>query len=484
MSGILNSKSRIIDAMLTSEGRRQMAEGTFEVSYATFTDAGVAYIPDSVNGHDDPTGKIYFEACNLPQDQITFEANDEGNLLPFREQNINIDVSNNAMPTANSQAQINNGKLTAYQLHHGRILKTSDLLQDAKDSGCGFTYSDIAGITGSILVNPNINAGIISTVAPLAGSPFISYVGSKGGLGAETFALVISGAIEQLRQLSGGPDVVTYVRKNVVYFDSGRSFVGTKIFSTGSLSSPLIINEGSVGGNLVVNEIENASFSSQIKDILTSSIDNFVELQTISSVNRLFEDDKFVLSTNELTFDLSRASNNVTRAFRDSPPSLNSIDSLFNDDKLSHLENFMYLPPIIKTSDSKLPDKTKIENLTPYLLGNYPSWGDNEKKLNYSKLLTQLYEFEDIKNPVYFEQTSNSNKVIGQFFEVTNNSVSKLDVVDFGYMSDDIDGYNTKKVFFVGKTFLDNRGTTCFVNMFTLIFSRDERRKTTYEINR
>lgn len=484
MSGILNSKSRIIDAILTSEGRRQMAEGTFEVSYVTFTDSGVAYVPDSVNGHDDPTGKIYFEACNLPQDQITFEANDEGNLMPFRDQNISVDVTNNSMPSSISQAQINNGRLTAYQLHHGRILKTSDLLQDKNDSGCGFIYSDTNGTTGSILINPDINAGLVRTTAPISGGPFVSYVGSKGGLGAETFAQVISGAIEQLRQLPGGPDVVTYVRKNVVYFDSGRSFVGTKIFSTGSLSSPFIINEGSIGGNLVVNELENASFSSQIKDVLTSSIDNFVDLQTISSVNRLFEDDKFVLSTNELTFDLSRASNKVTRAFKDAPPSLNSIDSLFNDDKLSHLENFMYLPPILKTSDSKLPDKTKIENLTPYLLGNYPSWGDNEKKLNYSKLLSQLHEFEDVNNPIYFEQTSNANKVIGQFFEVTNNSVSKLDIVDFGHMSDDLEGYNTKKVFFVGKTFLDNRGTTCFVNMFTLIFSRDERRKTTYEINR
>ena len=58
MSGILDNKSRMIDAMLTSEGRRQMAEGTFEVSYVTFTDSGVAYIPDPVNGHDDPTNKI------------------------------------------------------------------------------------------------------------------------------------------------------------------------------------------------------------------------------------------------------------------------------------------------------------------------------------------------------------------------------------------------------------------------------------------
>ena len=68
MAGILDNKSRIIDAILTSEGRRQMAEGTFEVSYATFSDYGVSYIPDLKNGHENPTSKIYFEACNLPQD--------------------------------------------------------------------------------------------------------------------------------------------------------------------------------------------------------------------------------------------------------------------------------------------------------------------------------------------------------------------------------------------------------------------------------
>lgn len=461
-----------------------MAEGTFEVSYVTFTDSGVAYIPDPVNGHDDPTNKIYFEACNLPQDQITFEANDEGNLLPFRQQNIQIDASSVSMPTANSQAQLTNGRLTAYQLHQGRILQTSDISQNLSDDNCGFVYSDISGVTGSILINSNINAGTYNTTAPSPGGPFISFIGTRGGLDASNFAQVISGAIESLRQLSGGPDVVTLVKNNYVYFDIGKSFIGTKLEITGALSSPFVINEGSIGGNLIINEIESSAFASQIKDILTSSIDNFIELQTISSVNRLFEDDKFVLSTNELTFDLSKTSSKVTRAFKEAPPALNSIDSLFNDDKLSHLENFMYLPPIVKTSDSRLPDKTKVENLTPFLLGNYPSWGDNEKKLNYSKLLSQLSEFEDSNNPVYFDQTSLGNKVIGQFFEVTNNSVSKLDVVDFGNMSDNLENYNTKRVFFVGKTFLDNRGTTCFVNMFTLIFSRDERRTTTYEVNR
>jgi hypothetical protein len=485
MSGILNNKSRIIDAMLTSEGRRQMAESTFEISYVTFTDLGVGYIPDAVNGHDDPTNKIYFEACNLPQDQITFEANDEGKLVAFRSQDIKVDTGSNAsVPNSVSEAQLINGKLNVYQRYHGRVIKTSDVIQNRDDDNCGFIYSDTSNVTASILINSSLAAGTYSVTTPSPGGPFVAYVGTKSGLGSEKFAQVISGAIESLRQLSGGPNVVSTVKSNTVYLDNDQSFLGAKIFTTGSLSFPLTILEGALGGNLLMGEVETAAFASQMQGVLTSSIDNFNELQTISSVNRLFEDDKFSLTTNEITFDLSKASNKILNALKNAPPSLNSIDSLFNDDKLSHLENFMYLPPIIKTSDSRVPDKTNLENIKPYLLGDYPSWGDNEKILSYSKLIQQISEYEDIKNPIYFEQTSNANKVIGQFFEVTNDTVRKLDVVDFGFIKDEnANDSSTKKVFFVGKTFLDNRGTTCFVNMFTLIFSRDERRMTTNEVN-
>ena len=131
--GILDSKSRIIDAILTSEGRRQMAENTFEISYVTFTDSGVAYIPDSANGHVDPTDKIYFEACNLPQDQITFEANDEGNLMPLRNQDIKAKSTTGNVLSDFTEATIMNGKLVPFQSYQGRIVKVSSLSQNDAD---------------------------------------------------------------------------------------------------------------------------------------------------------------------------------------------------------------------------------------------------------------------------------------------------------------------------------------------------------------
>ena len=46
----------------------------------------------------------------------------------------------------------------------------------------------------------------------------------------------------------------------------------------------------------------------------------------------------------------------------------------------------------------------------------------------------------------------------------------KLDVIDFGLFPGENEK-TTKHVFFAGKIFIDNNGSSTFVNMFTLIFS-------------
>ena len=83
MSGILDNKSRIIDVIITSEGRRQIASGDLRIRYATFTDVGSFYEAESLSGSSDATSRIYLEAASLPQDQITFESDDSGKLKPF-----------------------------------------------------------------------------------------------------------------------------------------------------------------------------------------------------------------------------------------------------------------------------------------------------------------------------------------------------------------------------------------------------------------
>lgn len=84
MSGILDSKTRIMDTIVTLEGRRQLAQGGINVQYVSFTDGAAFYSPDAFSGSQDATRRVYLEACNLPQDEITFRADDDGNIEPFR----------------------------------------------------------------------------------------------------------------------------------------------------------------------------------------------------------------------------------------------------------------------------------------------------------------------------------------------------------------------------------------------------------------
>ena len=105
MSGILDNRTRIMDTILTLEGRRQMADGKLKIEYVSFTDNSTFYDPDVVSGSADPTNRIYFEQCHLPQDQITFEADDSGRLKPFKNSN-NINVSNSGKIFVSSSANL------------------------------------------------------------------------------------------------------------------------------------------------------------------------------------------------------------------------------------------------------------------------------------------------------------------------------------------------------------------------------------------
>lgn len=85
MSGILDTKSRVIDAIVTLEGRRQIASGKLKIEYVSFTDSGTFYESDVVSGSTDASQRISFEACSMPQDKIVFEADDSGRLKPMRD---------------------------------------------------------------------------------------------------------------------------------------------------------------------------------------------------------------------------------------------------------------------------------------------------------------------------------------------------------------------------------------------------------------
>ena len=82
MSGILDSKQRFVDSVITAEGRRQLASGEFKVEFASFSDAEVFYQSDPVSGSIDLSQLIQLEApADLPTDKIVLETNLFGDVV-------------------------------------------------------------------------------------------------------------------------------------------------------------------------------------------------------------------------------------------------------------------------------------------------------------------------------------------------------------------------------------------------------------------
>jgi hypothetical protein len=82
MAGILDKKTRIMDFVLTDEGRRQIRDGGLRASFASFTDAGAFYEEESNGVASNANSRIYFEPSSRYQDKIIVESN-RGSMYDF-----------------------------------------------------------------------------------------------------------------------------------------------------------------------------------------------------------------------------------------------------------------------------------------------------------------------------------------------------------------------------------------------------------------
>jgi hypothetical protein len=98
VAGILDSKQRVMDVMITDEGRAQAASGELTIKYVTFTDRHTFYETDTPLLDDavanDASGRIYFECSSRHQDQIVVETIDAGVIKPFRSTDFDLSQEN------------------------------------------------------------------------------------------------------------------------------------------------------------------------------------------------------------------------------------------------------------------------------------------------------------------------------------------------------------------------------------------------------
>jgi len=205
-------------------------------------------------------------------------------------------------------------------------------------------------------------------------------------------------------------------------------------------------------GNKIVSAVTGTSeFNSSITTLLSSSIKNFEKNDIIGTIDYFLEHNKFELSDNDFKFtitdDMPFNPGAMTKT------KIENVESLIEDKRLANSANFLFLPPINKTSREPL--------------GTYRRIGQKDYE-DYEELTREFKNKE--KMTVTFPKTSITNNLLCQFFESGQRSFKKLDVIEYGTFITGDPERPEKEVFFVGKVFPDAKGSYTFVNIFTLVF--------------
>jgi hypothetical protein len=273
-----------------------------------------------------------------------------------------------------------------------------------------------------------------------------------------------------------------YSADDIDNFTVSSELQGRIMFEATSLPQDLVCLEKDDSGKLVVKELQKLSGSfvlmngqiynttaqtfvsqsaEQQNNFLSGSINSFRNLRLLSASPELDQRDnaqEFVISPTSVEFNITQQAP-FSGSLRTG--NVDYIESLFEDKKLSHLPNFMFLPPV------NIPRTgTSIKSN----LGSFINLKQNPI-LTLSDLEQELSRFADYKSSIRFLSTSKNNRIFSQFFEKSNSSISKLDVIDFGVFEENS---VRKHIFFVGKLYKDSTGSDTFVNMFTLIWKKEQ----------
>ena len=158
-----------------------------------------------------------------------------------------------------------------------------------------------------------------------------------------------SGRLTPFRQhtILGGIQTVT---GSVTSSVSWTSFINGKAISQSNLYGTATY----AVGKFIPNAIYGPAFASLVEGILTSSLDNFNSLCILGTDDPIFEDQDFALNVEEIQFSVKNSPENIAKTI---PTNVNTIDSLFSDQKFNNVDNFLYLPPTVKINDPAIDKK-------------------------------------------------------------------------------------------------------------------------------
>lgn len=252
----------------------------------------------------------------------------------------------------------------------------------------------------------------------------------------------------------------------LVQYDGGDLTISTdgKIYSSSisTLTSP----SGVGTYNRTDYAIVSSSFASAFEKI-SGSILQSLEQQLLITTEYPFETSKtFKVSNNNAVFNY----NNLA-PFRSGEPIVedSSLDPLFVNTRLSHFDNFQFLPPVYTDKSGQQLTVGQFNPLKPTGSLSY------EQLMSYLKGPDEQIPLKE-KVEIVFTETSIENNLFMQLFEGKTNEetaalfLKKLDCIDFGEFKVLSDKDNPfRRVFFAGKVYINGYGSPSFVNLFTIV---------------
>ena len=173
MAGILNSKERMIDFLITEEGKRQATSGQMKIEYATFTDMHTFYASSGSSQPDvaeDASNRIYFEATNRFQDVVVPELLPGNSLKPFRTTDFEFSGNIIASGTFRKGFQKRFTEVTGSKLQDDAVRTLDGITQNFNDLRILATEDPFAMTTGFRL-NTTTGSFVIWDEMPTSKSP-------------------------------------------------------------------------------------------------------------------------------------------------------------------------------------------------------------------------------------------------------------------------------------------------------------------------
>lgn len=368
MAGILDNKKRIMDTIVTQEGRRQLSSGKFTIKYASFTDGNVFYEADLSAGTSDATIRVPFEAVNKFQDNIVFETDDSGNLLSYQGDGVELNADGSIVSltsTYPNDTRIYNGKIVI------EVKGTT--------SSAGLDYFNYYDETTKSIVYWVYGYANDATSSNGAGS---LTSGSTADIDGYGWLLTDS----------------TYVWPTLAlksHFQSTDNFITSTISSRNTIS-------------------DSAGFSSTVDSITTASFDSFKQQNFITTKSSRNNQAFSVTQSNDtFTYTVESGFDNEITVSKE----LNSLPALINDIKFSNVLNFKFLPPINKNDNSPnglyadLNASNKLESI------------DIKKMIDKKQSISCVLNSGENVNKVIFQMFEENNVDL---------KIKKLDMLDAG----------------------------------------------------